>query len=87
MLENNRCKNVHVIDCSLNYLNTKNIKFSWNFNPEIENLPNTLTHLRFGWNFNQPIKNLSGTSLTRLKISQYHKQKLEVLMGCIIDRF
>jgi hypothetical protein len=64
------------------------LTFNWYsyFNQKIEDLPNTLKHLTFGYYFDQKIENLPKT-LTYLKISRHYKQKLEVHLGCIIDRF
>ena len=58
---------------------TKNLPYFYcKFNQQVDNLPNTLTHLTFGTNFNQQVDNLPNT-LTHLTFGGYFDQQVDNL--------
>ena len=58
--------------------NTNDIFIKSKFNQEVNNLPNSLTHLTFGYNFNQEVNNLPN-SLTHLTLGGSFNQKVNNL--------
>ena len=54
------------------------LTFGYDFNKEVDNLPNSITYLTFGFDFNKQVEHLPD-SLTHLTFGYYFNQKVDNL--------